>query len=105
MAQQGTHGVHLRMAGRPIASASVHLFKDSTASAKGQTSATVILWDQRRKEARTCQSLNKFSGVRFCSIHLSPIITLILRAQAGHSRSNFGVGLINRHGMYPQKSF
>ncbi len=80
MAQQGTHVVHLAMAGTRVATAAIDFFHDDRCFSQTQPGTTVFLRDHHRQPASFGQCVNKFFRVAAFFINTAKILIGIMRA-------------------------
>jgi hypothetical protein len=72
--QQGTHRIHLRVAGRAVAALAMDRLEHGACGADAEAAAAVFLGDQHRQEPRIAEGLDELARVPTLTIERSPIL-------------------------------
>ncbi len=89
--QDGTHRVHLRMAGGTVAPRSVHLLQNRRGGADGEPATAVFFRDQRGEIAGLGQSGNEFGRISALAVERAPVFAGEFGAERAHTLADVGV--------------
>ena len=90
--QDRPHGVHLGVAGGPVAPGTVDLFQHRRCRGNTQAASAIGLGDQRCQETRLGQRLDELLGIGTRPVQLAPVLAGETLTQAGDRFTDLGVG-------------